>query len=202
MAEAEYVCRYILNNGDRNEFLTKFYNACSIGFNPDTDLERVGIANQTTMLKSETEEIGKLFERAMMKKYGPNTLNHHFLSFNTICDATQERQDAMFQLLEEKLDLVVVVGGFNSSNTTHLLEIASNKSIPAYHIDSSERIQPNNQIQHKPLHQDLALTKNWLPSGAIVVGITAGASTPNRVVADVVEKIFEIKNKETVGSPI
>jgi 4-hydroxy-3-methylbut-2-enyl diphosphate reductase len=202
LAEAEYVCSYILNNGDRNEFLTKFYNACSIGFNPDTDLERVGIANQTTMLKSETEEIGKLFERAMMKKYDPNTLNDHFLSFNTICDATQERQDAMFQMLKEKLDLVVVVGGFNSSNTTHLLEIASNKGIPAYHIDSSERIQPNNQIQHKPLHQDLALTENWLPSGAIVVGITAGASTPNRVVADVVEKIFEIKNKETVGSPI
>ncbi|HEY9844627.1 MAG TPA: 4-hydroxy-3-methylbut-2-enyl diphosphate reductase, partial [Candidatus Caenarcaniphilales bacterium] len=120
LEEAEYLCNYILQGGDAAAFMAKFGPACSAGFNPDTDLVRVGIANQTTMLKGETERIGKLFERTLMRKYGPANLNQHFLSFNTICDATQERQDAMFQLVEEKLDLMVVIGGFNSSNTTHL----------------------------------------------------------------------------------
>jgi 4-hydroxy-3-methylbut-2-enyl diphosphate reductase len=194
LAEAEYVCNYILKGGNRDEFMAKFSKACSAGFNPDTDLERVGIANQTTMLKGETEQIGKLFERTMMRKYSPTNLNQHFLSFNTICGATQERQNAMFGLVDEKLDLMVVVGGFNSSNTTHLQEIALNRSIPSYHIDSAERISLENRIEHKPLHQDLTVTENWLPDGPIVVGITSGASTPNKVVEDVIEKIFQLKS--------
>lgn len=193
LQEAEYVCNYILNGGDRQEFLTKFTHAYSVGFNPDTDLIRVGVANQTTMLKRETEQIGKLFERTLMRKYGPDRVNHHFLSFNTICDATQERQDAMFQLVEQKLDLMVVVGGFNSSNTTHLQEIPIERGIPSYHIDSAERIGPGNRIEHKKLHQDLEVSESWLPPGQIVVGITSGASTPDKVVADVLEKILDIK---------
>lgn len=193
LAEAEYVSNYILDGGSKDEFMAKFGRACSDGFDPDTDLERIGIANQTTMLKGETEQIGKLFERTMMRKYGPAQLNQHFLSFNTICDATQERQDAMLQLVDEKLDLMIVIGGFNSSNTTHLQEIAIESGIPSYHIDSAERIGPLNQIQHKPLHQDLEVTENWLPDGAITLGITSGASTPDKAVADVVEKIFELK---------
>jgi 4-hydroxy-3-methylbut-2-enyl diphosphate reductase len=193
LAEAEYVSNYILNGGSKDEFMAKFSRACSAGFDPDRDLERIGIANQTTMLKGETEQIGKLFERTMMRKYGPSQLNQHFLSFNTICDATQERQDAMFQLVDEKLDLMVVIGGFNSSNTTHLQEIPINRGVPSYHIDSAERIGSGNRIQHKPLHRDLEVTENWLPDGAITVGITSGASTPDKAVADVVEKIFELK---------
>lgn len=193
LAEAEYVCSYILHGGDRQEFLAKFRSACSAGFDPDIDLERVGIANQTTMLKGETEQIGKLFERTLMRKYGPAALNQHFLSFNTICDATQERQDAMLQLVEERLDLMVVIGGFNSSNTTHLQEIAVERGIPSYHIDSSQRIGPGNRIEHKLLQRDLEVQENWLPAGPIVVGITSGASTPDKVVADVVEKIFDLK---------
>jgi len=192
LKEAEYVSNYILNGGSSDEFMAKFGRACSSGFDPDQDLERIGIANQTTMLKGETEQIGKLFERTMMKKYGPAQLNQHFLSFNTICDATQERQDAMFQLVEAKLDLMVVIGGFNSSNTTHLQEIAIERGIPSYHIDSVERIGPLNRIQHKPLHRDLEVTENWLPDGEIVVGITSGASTPDKAVADIVEKIFQL----------
>lgn len=191
--EANYVANYILNGGNREEFLSKFSKACSEGFDPDIDLERVGIANQTTMLKGETEQIGKLFEHTMMRKYGPDKLNQHFLSFNTICDATQERQDAMFDLVKEKLDLMIVIGGYNSSNTTHLQEIAIDYNIPSYHIDSVERIKSETVIEHKPLHRDLELTENWLPDGEIVVGITSGASTPDKVVADVVEKIFELK---------
>jgi 4-hydroxy-3-methylbut-2-enyl diphosphate reductase len=145
------------------------------------------------MLKGETEQIGKLFERTLMRKYGPDQLNQHFLSFNTICDATQERQDAMFQLVEDKLDLMVVIGGYNSSNTTHLQEIAVEREIPSYHIDSAERIGPGNRVEHKPLNRDLEVQENWLPSGPIVVGITSGASTPDRVVEAVIEKIFALK---------
>lgn len=193
LPEAEYVCNYILHGGDCEEFLAKFTPACSPGFDPDVDLVRVGIANQTTMLKGETEQIGKLFERTLMRKYGPAALNQHFLSFNTICDATQERQDAMFQLVEEKLDLMVVIGGFNSSNTTHLQEISVEREIPSYHIDSVQRIGPGNRVEHKPLHRDLELAEPWLPAGPIVVGITSGASTPDKVVADVVERIFDLK---------
>lgn len=193
LQEAEYVANYILKGGDREEFMAKFSRACSAGFDPDRDLERVGVANQTTMLKGETEQIGKLLEHTMMRKYGPDKLNQHFLSFNTICDATQERQDAMFQLVDEPLDLMVVVGGYNSSNTTHLQEIAIERGIPSYHIDSADRIGPGNRIEHKPLHRNLEVTEAWLPEGAIIVGITSGASTPDKIVADVVEKIFELK---------
>ncbi len=202
LEEAEYVCRYILETEEteegrsqrKAEFLGKFKNAYSEGFDPETDLVRVGVANQTTMLKGETEHIGKLFERTMMRKYGVTTLNQHFMSFNTICDATQERQDAMFQLVDEPLDLMMVIGGYNSSNTTHLQEISIDKDIPSYHIDCADRIGPGNRVEHKPLNQPLTLTENWLPNGPIVVGITSGASTPDRVVSDVVKKIFALKS--------
>jgi 4-hydroxy-3-methylbut-2-enyl diphosphate reductase len=193
LKEAQYVADYILNGGSRDEFMAKLTRATSAGFDPDQDLEQIGIANQTTMLKSETEQIGKLFERTMMKKYGPAELNNHFLSFNTICDATQERQDAMLGLVEEKLDLMVVIGGFNSSNTTQLQQIAIERGIPSYHIDSAERIGSGNRVEHKPLGRDLEVTENWLPPGKIVVGVTSGASTPDKVVEDAIEKIFELK---------
>jgi len=195
--EAEYVSNYILNGGNREEFLAKFSRAHSEGFDPDQDLELIGIANQTTMLKSETEQIGKLLEHTMMKKYGPDQLNQHFQSFNTICDATQERQDAMINILDEPLDLMVVIGGFNSSNTTHLQEMSVEKGIPSYHIDCAERILNDNRIEHKPLGKSLEIQENWLPDGEIVVGITSGASTPDKVVEEVIEKIFA-QNLSTV----
>ncbi len=193
LQEAEYVSNYILHGGDRDEFIAKFSKAYSAGFDPDLDLERVGIANQTTMLKTETEKIGKLFEKTMMRKFGPENLNEHFQSFNTICDATQERQDAMLSLVEEKLDLMLVIGGFNSSNTTHLQEIAIDKTIPSYHIDCAERILPGNRIEHKPLGADLVVTEGWLPDGKIVVGVTSGASTPDKVVEDTIDRILAMK---------
>ena len=193
MAEAEYVSQYILKGGNKAEFMAKFANACSTGFDPDRDLDRVGIANQTTMLKSETEEIGKLFERTMMKKYGPAELTEHFQTFNTICDATQERQDAMFGLVEEPLDLMVVIGGFNSSNTSHLQEIAMNRGIPSYWIDGPNRIQPGNRIEHKPLHGEIEVKENWLPDGKVLIGITSGASTPDKSVEEAIAKILELK---------
>jgi 4-hydroxy-3-methylbut-2-enyl diphosphate reductase len=194
MQEAEYVANYILHGGDRQEFLHKFRKATSPNFDPDRDLERLGVANQTTMLKGETEAIGKLFERTMMQKYGVENLNEHFMAFNTICDATQERQDAMFEIVEEALDLMIVIGGYNSSNTTHLQEIAIERHLPSYHIDNVDRLLSDTTIEHKPLGQEITQSHNWLPQGKIKVGITSGASTPDRVVEDVITKIFALKS--------
>lgn len=120
-------------------------------------------------------------------------LNSHFLAFNTICDATEERQDAMFSLVDEDLDILVVIGGYNSSNTTHLQEIAINKNISSFHIDTPERISvKENSILHKPLKSEMVLKKNFIPDGEIKVGITSGASTPDKIVADVIEKLIAI----------
>jgi 4-hydroxy-3-methylbut-2-enyl diphosphate reductase len=193
LEEANYVSEYILGRGNKNHFLNKFAQAFSNGFDPDKDLDRVGVANQTTMLKSETEEIGKVFEKTMLHKFGPEKLNSHFLAFNTICDATEERQDAMFSLVDEDLDILVVIGGYNSSNTTHLQEIAINKNISSFHIDTPERISvKENSIHHKPLKSEMVLKKNFIPEGEIKVGITSGASTPDKIVADVIEKLIAI----------
>jgi len=199
LEEAQYVADYILHGGDKEEFLNKFDQASSPGFDPDVDLDKVGIANQTTMLKSETEQIGKLFERTMLEKYGPTEFNNHFMSFNTICDATQERQDAMFDLVKEDLSLLVVIGGFNSSNTTHLQEIGIEYGIPSYHIDAGSRLLEGNKIEHKPLGKELEIAENWLPEGEITVGITSGASTPDQAVEEVIQKILEAKSAAVVS---
>ena len=192
LAEAQMVADYILGRGERQSFMARFARACSPGFDPDRDLVRVGVANQTTMLKNETEEIGRLFERTMLERYGPVVLDQHFLAFNTICDATQERQDAMFSLVDEPLDRMVVIGGFNSSNTTHLQEIAVSRGTPSFHIDTPERIGPGNRIEHKPLGGDLETVEPFLPEGPIRVGITSGASTPDRVVEDVIRRLIDL----------
>ncbi|MCT0208417.1 4-hydroxy-3-methylbut-2-enyl diphosphate reductase [Synechococcus sp. CS-1332] len=199
LAEARMVSDFILERGqgavDRQAFMDHFAKACSPGFDPDRDLVRVGVANQTTMLKSETEEIGRLFERTMLQRFGPSELDEHFLAFNTICDATQERQDAIFALVDEPLDLMVVIGGYNSSNTTHLQEIAVSRGILSFHIDTPERIGPGNRIEHKPLGGALETLEPFLPAGPVRVGITSGASTPDRVVEDVIERLVGLSEE-------
>lgn len=192
--EAQWVCDYIGGTYSREEFLHKFRRAYSSGFDPDIHLERLGVANQTTMLKGETEQIGKLFERTMLAKFGPSRLDEHFLSpGDTICDATQERQDAMVKMVAEDLDLILVIGGYNSSNTGHLFEIAVERGLTAYHIDGPHCIGPGNRISHKPAHSaQPVVSEAWLPKGSITIGITSGASTPDQVVAGVIENIFAI----------
>ena len=113
-----------MEGGDKQEFLRRFKNAVSAGFDPDVHLKKVGLANQTTMYKRETKEIGRLFEVTMLKKFGPAVLSQHYAEFDTICDATQERQDAVTDMVAQKdIDFILVVGGFDSSNTAHLKEI-------------------------------------------------------------------------------
>jgi len=192
LEQAEYVCNYILNGGDKEEFLKKFENCHSEGFDPETDLVAVGVANQTTMLKSETEAMAKMFEKCMLRKYGPQDLNAHFVSFNTICDATQERQDAMFDLLKEPLDLMIVVGGFNSSNTSHLQEIPEKVGMKSFWVDSPECVGPGNKIIYRMSDGTEIVEENFLPKGPVTIGVTSGASTPDKVLEDVLERIFLI----------
>lgn len=193
MEEAHWVANYILQGGSRTEFFQRFGQSCSANFDPEVHLERIGVANQTTMLKGETERIGKLFEQTMLQKYGPDQLDQHFSSpGDTICDATQERQDAMLQMVTEPLDRMIVIGGFNSSNTTHLQEIAIEKGLISYHIDGPDCLDPeHNRLHHKPLGQkQTQVQEQWLPAAPTVIGVTAGASTPDRVVDQVMERIF------------
>lgn len=200
LAEARQVCDFILHGGNKEEFLTKFKQGLSAGFEPDRNLVRIGIANQTTMLKSETEQIGKLFEKTMLSKYGPASLDKHFLSpGDTICDATQERQDAMLKLIDEKIDLVLVIGGFNSSNTGHLQEIAEAHGLKSFHIDGPDCLGPGTRIRHKATHSEaIKETEDFLPKGQVTIGVTSGASTPDQVVEQVLEKVFSIA--ESLGA--
>ena len=190
LAEAEAVARFIEFGGDPAAFSARF-PAKSVGFDPVVDLLKIGVANQTTMLKSETEEVSKVLRVAVEKRGGS------FMALNTICDATQDRQDAMIKMCEERdhFDVMIIIGGFNSSNTTHLLEIANEyKSVKrAFHIYSARRIDvESNLIEHKLLH-DKVVMESFLPmSGDIVVGITSGASTPDEVVEDCLNRIMSI----------
>lgn len=191
LAEAEAVARFIEFGGDAAAFNLKFLEK-SKGFDPVADLVRIGVANQTTMLKSETEEVSRVLKAAVEKKPGGS-----FMSLNTICDATQERQDAMLKMCHDNahIDVMLIIGGFNSSNTMHLLEIANDaKSVKcAFHIDSARRIDiANNLIEHKILHGQIVL-ESFLPLGVdITVGITSGASTPDEVVEDCLNRILSI----------
>ena len=204
--EAQIVIDYILGAEgalSREGFLERFGRAISPGFDPDVHLLAVGMANQTTMLKGETEFIGKMFEKCMLKKYGPTELKKHFNVVDTICDATQVRQDAMYKLVEADPppDIIFVVGGFNSSNTSHLQEIAEEYNITSYWVDSHERIDlETGKIEHLMASHEMRTTEaGWAPEGPITVGVTSGASTPDRAVEDVLDKLFKIRNPSFAG---
>lgn len=194
--EASEVCRYIVHGGDRTHFLERFASAVSPGFDPDRHLQRVGCANQTTMLMTESLEIGEMVRDAMRERYGAEALDQVFRAFDTICSATQERQDAVVALLDEaRLDVMVVIGGYNSSNTCNLAKICADRS-PTFHIADAECLVSAGQIRHRPIGAPSTaavsevVTSAWLrDSGPLVVGLTAGASTPNNVVGQVVARL-------------
>jgi len=193
LAETDYVCSYILNGGDKEEFLSKFKGAYSAGFDPDVHLKAVGVANQTTMLRGETEEVQRRLRTAMEKKFGAAELDKHFRFFDTICGATQDRQDALQKLLADPLDLLLVIGGYNSSNTSHLAEMGEAK-LPTFFIKNAAKMVSVESIQHynQHLHKEVE-TKDWLPTGDITVGITAGASCPNNLIEDTIRRLFELR---------
>jgi 4-hydroxy-3-methylbut-2-enyl diphosphate reductase len=193
LAETDYVCDYILNGGDKNEFLEKFKGAYSAGFEPDLHLQAVGVANQTTMLRGETEEVQRRIKQAMIQKYGAGEIEKHFRFFDTICGATQDRQDALQKLLVEPMNLLIVIGGYNSSNTSHLAEMGEAK-LPTYFIKNAGKMASDKLIVHynQHLHKEVE-TRDWLPSSKITVGITAGASCPNNLIEDTIRRLFELR---------
>jgi len=190
LAEARLVADYVNRGGDRAAFLTQFGGACSEGFDPDVHLRKVGVANQTTMLRSETEEVQRLIREAVVARDGTD---ENFRVFDTICGATQERQDALLEMLAQPPDLMLVVGGYNSSNTTHLADMAREQA-PTYFVLNASCLESSALIRHfDTVRHTEVETRDWLPSGALRLGITAGASCPSNLIEDVLRRFLELR---------
>jgi 4-hydroxy-3-methylbut-2-enyl diphosphate reductase len=186
------VCDYIRRGGDKEAFLKRFAGAMSEGFDPDVHLRRVGVANQTTMMRGETEEVQRRIMAAVRDRDGETGLKSSFRFFDTICGATQERQDALAEMLREKLDLLLVVGGYNSSNTSHLAEMGE-AVLPTYFIRNAAKLESAERVTHYDQHAKQEITTmDWLPPAPVIIGITAGASCPNNLIEDTVVRIFEL----------
>jgi 4-hydroxy-3-methylbut-2-en-1-yl diphosphate reductase len=198
LEETGYVVDFILGRMSAEDLERKLGHGMSPGLDPKTDLERIGVANQTTMLMTETMAVGEMLRRAMIERYGEENLPEHFELFDTICSATQDRQDALMGLLEHPLDVLVIVGGYNSSNTNNLAIIASERVPRSYHLASGDCID-GNVIRHKPPGTPLdpreeVEEEGWLPHGPVRVGLTAGASTPNSQIGLAIGRILEARN--------
>ncbi len=197
LADAEYVCDYIRSGGSKDAFMEKFADAHSKGFDPDMHLARVGVANQTTMLQSETEALQEKFKQAILDRDG-NTENYHV--FDTICGATQERQNALFNMLEKveqkPMDVLLVVGGYNSSNTTHLAEIGE-KNLPTFFIRNAKCIQSLETVIHYDIdhHKEIESSYQDILSTdkPVIIGVTAGASCPNNLIESTIIRIMELR---------
>jgi len=195
LGDVDYVCDYIRHGGNRDEFLQRFAGAMSEGFDPDIHLQKVGVANQTTMLKSETEELQRRVQRAVEDRDGADTSPSNFQVFDTICGATQERQDSLFDMLRKPMDVLLVVGGYNSSNTTHLVEIGE-KELPTFFIRTAECLQNFSEIVHFDLHlkaETVGYSNKLASNDPVVVGVTAGASCPNNLIEDTILRVFELR---------
>jgi 4-hydroxy-3-methylbut-2-enyl diphosphate reductase len=193
--EAQVICEFLRGEVSATTVMERFRDAASPDFNPDRDLQRIGLANQTTMLMTESLAIQELLRSAMRDRYGEAALDHRFSAFDTICSATQDRQDAVMAMLAANdLDVMVVIGGYNSSNTQALAQMCAPR-LPTYHIDSPDCIEANG-IRHRPVRQySEVLTRDWLPSSPVTLGLTAGASTPDSVVGDVLDRILALRGK-------
>lgn len=190
--QAALVCDYIEGKKSQELFRKEFHAVCSAGFDPEKDLGKIGFANQTTMLSRESIEISEMLRASLEKKYGSAEIKDRFRHFDTICSATQDRQDAVVELGQKKMDLIFVIGGYKSSNTGHLAEIAAG-FCPAFHVEDATSLVSRAAIRHKKIDsQELMETHDWLPAGEIRIGVTAGASTPNRVIEEVIERLIQI----------
>jgi 4-hydroxy-3-methylbut-2-enyl diphosphate reductase len=189
--ETDVVCEHIRHGGRRDDVLARFAGAVSPGFEPDRDLQKIGLANQTTMLMSESLGIGEMLRAAMLERHGERGLPAHFQAFDTICSATQDRQDAVVALLrEEPIDLMIVIGGYNSSNTCNLARICA-ASRPTFHIADPDCLVSPEEMRHRPVGAKQEVTsQGWLPAaGPVSVGLTSGASTPDNLVAAAIAKL-------------
>ena len=189
--ETEAVCAYIRHGGNAEAFMSRFSKAASAGFNPDRDLQCIGLANQTTMLMTESLEIGEMIRQAMVDRYGETESATRYQAFDTICSATQDRQDAVVALLRDHpVDLMIVIGGYNSSNTANLARICA-ASRPTFHIADPECLVSPDEIRHRPVGsktEEIATT--WLPAaGPLTIGLTSGASTPDNLVGAAIARL-------------
>jgi 4-hydroxy-3-methylbut-2-enyl diphosphate reductase len=197
LEETGHIVDFILGRMGPDELRENLGHGMSPGFDPEADLQRVGVANQTTMLMSETMAVGEELRKAMVERYGEERLDEHFELFDTICSATQDRQDALFELLEHPLDIAVIIGGYNSSNTNNLAIIAAERVPRSYHVASGECID-RDVIRHKPAGAPLDAReeiekRDWLPTGPVRIGLTAGASTPNSQIGLAIGRILEAR---------
>lgn len=190
--EARTLSEFILGERNLNEFHSFFSGKFSEGFDAKIDLVKVGVVNQTTMLATETQQIADLLKDAMQKKYGKENIKNHFADTrDTLCYATNDNQNATLGLLKENSDLAIVVGGYNSSNTTHIVELCE-QSLPTYFISSAENISPEKTIRHFDIHNKIELeTKNFLPQKEkTAITLTSGASCPDSIVDEVLQKLL------------
>ena len=191
MDETDIVCAYIRGEGDREAFIERFAHCASPGFDPDVDLERIGVANQTTMLASESLAIAARLGEAIADRYGNEALPERFRSFDTICSATQDRQDAVLEMMGDPPDVMIVIGGYNSSNTNHLAHLCAQHT-RTYHIEDAACIDPPvESISHKRIMEDeILVDTGWLGDGEVTIGLTAGASTPDSKIGETVERVL------------
>ena len=193
LGDVDYVCDFIRSGGDKAAFMERFQGEHSVGFDPEIHLRQIGVANQTTMLKSETEEIQRRLRKAVIDRDGNEAA---FQMFDTICGATQERQDALFEMLRKPMDLLLVIGGYNSSNTAHLVEIAE-PELPTFFIRGASCIKSLEEIVHYDLHhreeRSSDYSRLFSEDRPVTVGITAGASCPNNLIEETLVKIFELR---------
>jgi len=196
MDETEIVCAYIRGEGERDAFLERFAHCASPTFDPDMHLERVGVANQTTMLASESLAIAARLGEAIADRYGAAELPDRFRSFDTICSATQDRQDAVQEMMTDPPDVMIVIGGYNSSNTNHLAHLCAQHT-RTYHVEDADCIDvETGAIRHKPdLSPNAAelVETDWLPGNPFELGITAGASTPNNKIGEALLRVLNIR---------
>ncbi len=200
MAEARLVCDYIEGGDGGAALRERFGRAASPDFDFGHDLGRIGVANQTTMLSGESLAIAGEVRAALARRHGEAATAERFRSFDTICSATQDRQDAVLRMLEGGVDVCVVIGGYNSSNTNHLAALCAQR-VRTFHVEDSACIEPESRsIRHMPVGaHDEATEAEWLPAGTSVVGITAGASTPNNKVGEVIERVFRTAGVDVAG---